>query len=53
MVLFLVGLGICLLAGAFVAGFLVSRNNPNLESVNKIISAGKAVVDATGKLVKK
>jgi len=43
------GLGVV----AFVSGFLVSRNNPNLKVVNKIISTGQAVIDATGKLVKK
>lgn len=46
-------IAIILIVAAFVFGFFVGRNNPNLESVNKIISAGKAVVDATGKLVKK
>jgi len=38
---------------SFIAGFLVSRNNPNLKAVNKIISTGQAVIDVTGKLVKK
>ena len=38
-------------AAAFVAGALVFRNN--IDSVNKLISAGKAVVDATGKIIKK
>ena len=47
--LWILGVGVV----AFVAGFLVSRNNPNLKAVNKIISTGQAVIDATGKLVKK
>jgi|GEM_PF-5064408 len=34
-------------------GFFVGRNNPNISAVNSLISKGKAVVDATGKLIKK
>lgn len=36
---------------AFVLGALVFRNN--ISSVNNLISKGKAIVDATGKIVKK
>lgn len=41
------------LAAAFVLGFLVGRNNPNIAVVNDLIAKGKAVVDTTGKLIKK
>jgi hypothetical protein len=44
-------LAIIFIIGAFIGGFLVGRNNPNLSAVNKIISTGKAVVDKTGKIV--
>jgi len=37
----------------FVFGFFVGRNHPNLAAVNRILEAGKAIVDATGKIVKK
>lgn len=37
----------------FIGGFLIGRNNPNLKAVNDLLAAGKAVVDATGKTIKK
>jgi hypothetical protein len=36
---------------AFAIGGLVFRNN--LSSVNKLISSGQAIVDSTGKIIKK
>jgi len=42
-----------LLAAAFVAGWLVERNNPNIKVVNDLIDKGQAVIDKTGKLIKK
>lgn len=44
---------LALLAAAFIVGFFVGRNNPNLAAVNSLISKGKAVIDTTGKLIKK
>lgn len=38
--------------GLFVFGFFVGRNNPNIKVVNDLVSAGKVVIDATGKLIK-
>lgn len=43
---------VILLVLAFVGGFLVGRNNPSLPAINKLIAAGKAVVDKTGAIVK-
>lgn len=40
-------------AAAFAIGVLFDRNNPNLSAVNKLIAAGKAGVDAAGKVFKK
>lgn len=38
-------------AAAFTLGALVFRNN--ISAVNSLLSKGKAIVDATGKIVKK
>lgn len=35
----------------FIFGFLVGRNNPSLDAVNKLIAAGKVVVNVTGEVV--
>lgn len=48
---FEIGLLVFTHAVVFVIGALVFRNN--IDSVNKLIAKGKAVVDATGKIVKK
>lgn len=48
---FEIGLLVFTHLAAFIIGALVFRNNIN--SVNNLISKGKAVVDATGKIVKK
>lgn len=42
-----------LLAAAFIVGFFVGRNNPNLAAVNTLIGAGKVAVNEAGKLIKK
>lgn len=42
-----------LLAAAFIAGWLVERNNPNINAVNDLIGKGQAFIDKTGKLIKK
>lgn len=44
---------IILIVAAFILGFLVGRNNPNLKAVNNLISAGKAAVTAAGQVIKK
>lgn len=44
---------ISLIVAAFIFGFFVGRNNPNLKAVNDMVGAGKVFVDAAGKLVKK
>lgn len=43
---------IILFIAAFIFGFFVGRNNPNLKSVNKLIDTGKAAVDAAGRIIK-
>lgn len=47
------GLAIALIVAAFVLGWLISRNNPNIKVVNDLITKGQAGIDATGKLIKK
>lgn len=42
-----------LFAVAFIAGWLVERNNPNINAVNNLIDKGQTFIDKTGKLVKK
>ncbi|HEY4112178.1 hypothetical protein [Puia sp.] len=42
--------GIIVTAGVF---FLIGRNNPHLGAVNDLVSAGKWVIDETGKLIEK
>lgn len=44
-----------ILAGiaVFILGFLVGRNNPNIAAVNSLIAKGQAVIDGSGKLIKK
>lgn len=47
----MVALFILGIAGIFVFGYFVGRNNPNLKAVNKILSTGKAVISAGGQVV--
>jgi len=46
-----IGLLVVTHLAAFVIGALVFRNN--ISSVNNLITKGKAIVDATGKIVEK
>lgn len=46
-------LSVSLVIAAFIVGFFVGRNNPNLSAVNKLIAAGKVVKDTAGKLMRK
>jgi hypothetical protein len=46
-------IAIILIIAAFVGGFLVGRNNPNISAVNNLISSGKAVYDVGSKIIKK
>lgn len=46
-------LAIILIIAAFIFGFFVGRNNPNLKAVNNLIAAGKAAITAAGQVVKK
>lgn len=45
-------ISISLIVAAFVVGFFVGHNNPNLAAVNRLITAKKAIITATGAIVK-
>jgi hypothetical protein len=36
-----------------IVGFLIARNNPNLEAANKAIAAGEVLINSAGQLIKK
>ena len=44
---------IIILIAVFIFGFFVGRNNPSLAAVNKLLGAGKAVIDLTSKTIKR